>query len=183
MFRLIKKNNKLGFILIEMIAVMGIFSIATVIISAVYLNANNLHQNTISYQRLQNDGRYMIEKMAREIRGREIDWDRTLISIGGSVDCITFKKDEFGEVVKISLDNLTDNLRYIVDEEIATLNASDAAVTRCSFSITPNPSEDDQKNYQPKVTILLQIKNRNINPKYEREITLQTTISSRVYKR
>ena len=171
-----------GFSLAEVVISIGIFSIASVIISAVYLNANTLHQNTANLQRLQNDGRYIIEKIAREIRAREIEYP---LSESQPQDNIQFLPDENNEDLEIRY--LNGNIEYIINGLNANLNGDDVEVVEAKFYITPLTKDiwgdEPLSNFQPKVTILLKIKNKVANPKYEREVVLQTTVSSKVYSR
>ncbi|NCN07599.1 prepilin-type N-terminal cleavage/methylation domain-containing protein [Candidatus Falkowbacteria bacterium] len=173
-----------GFSLAEVVIAIGIFSIASVIISAVYLNASSLHQHTASYQRLQNDGRYIVEKIAREIRARQIKYPVEAVQ---PQDRIDFLKDELGNETSIVKSASGNNLEYIVNGQAANLNADDVAVTDVKFYIIPNLEDiyntNPATNKQPRVVIFLKLKNQNINPKFEKEIFIQTTISSRVYKR
>jgi len=175
--------HKRGFTLIEVVIAMGIFSIASVVISAVYLNANNLHQNTANFQRLQNEGRYIIEKIVRETRAREIDYSS--IDPLQPQSQIKFLKDELGDEVAISLVN--GNLIYSVGELSADLNAQDIEVSDVKFYVIPSTQnvwgEDPINDFQSRVTILLKLKNKVFNPDYQREILIQTTVSSKVYKR
>ena len=174
-----------GFSLAEVVVAIGIFSIASVIISTVYLNANDLHQHTVSYQRLQNDGRYIIEKMAREIRAREIKYPTGGVTL--PQNHIEFLKDEIGN--EVSIEWVNQNLVYMVSGQSANLNADDVLVTDLKFYIIPTQADqwgiDPTTNKQPRVVISLKLKNTNTNtnPKYQKEITIQTTISSKVYKR
>lgn len=173
-----------GFSLAEVIVAIGIFSIASVIISSVYLNANNLHQHTASSQRLQNDGRYIIEKMAREIRAREIKYPVGVIQ---PQDHIEFLKDELGNQVSIVKSISGGNIEYTVNGQSANLNADDVEIIDLKFYIIPNQEDkwntEPTTNKQPRVVIFLKLKNKNINPKFQKEISIQTTISSKVYKR
>lgn len=177
--------RKRGFTLAEVVVAMGIFSIASLVISAVYLNANNLHQHTVSFQRLQNEGRYIMEKMVREIRGREIDY--TTVAIFQPQDHIDFLGDEADMVVSVLYDSDSSSLVYTVDGVSANLNAEDIEVVNVKFYVVPSVASewgsDPVTNSQPRVTIFLKIKNKAFNPEFEREILLQTTVSSKVYKR
>ena len=88
------KKTQLGFTLVEVVVAIGIFSLASVIISTVYFNTNNLHQQTANFQRLQNEGRYLVEKIAREVRAREITYP---IDSPPPQNHLEFLKDEFTE--------------------------------------------------------------------------------------
>ena len=178
-----------GFTLIEIVVAIGIFSIASVIISSVYLNANNLHQHTAVFQRLQNDGRYMVEKITREIRAREIKYPNPVES--QPQDHLDFLKDEVGEEVSIKLSADGKNLKYSINSvngvSSANLNADDVEIVDVKFYVIPNREniwgDDPMTNEQPRVTLFLKLKNKAVNPKFQKEITIQTTISSKVYKR
>ena len=177
-----------GFTLIEIVVAIGIFSIASVIVSSVYMNANNLHQHTAVFQRLQNDGRYIVEKITREIRAREIQYPVEAIQPQNHLD---FLKDEVGEEVSIKLSADGKNLEYSINSvngvSSANLNADDVEIVEVQFYIIPNQENiwgsDPLTNEQPRVTLFLKLKNKAVNPKFQKEITIQTTISSKVYKR
>ncbi|MFH1668287.1 MAG: prepilin-type N-terminal cleavage/methylation domain-containing protein [Candidatus Komeilibacteria bacterium] len=177
--------NKRGYSLAEVIIAIGIFSIVSVIVSSVYLSANSLQQHTASLQRLQNEGRYIAEKITREIRGREIDYSEVLKD-DQPQEYINFLKDEIGEEVKISL--IDSNLEYdIGGGTSANLNADDVDVVNAKFYIIPDEQGtwglDPATNYQPRVTVLLELRSDPPNPKFQQSVILQTTISSKVYKR
>jgi len=190
-----KKLKRDGFTLVEILVAISIFAIVSVIVSAIFLNANHLQQNTANYQRLQNDGRYVIEKLAREIRSREIQYP-----VGDSfTDQLRFEKDENGDSLSVFAnpavrDGKTINsLVYSVyhDGESVPendfLNSSDVEISSVSFFVSPFVANDwgsvPNTKIQPRVTILLKIKNVAVNPKYVKELTLQTTVSSKVYTR
>ncbi|OGY44145.1 MAG: hypothetical protein A3B89_03300 [Candidatus Buchananbacteria bacterium RIFCSPHIGHO2_02_FULL_40_13] len=176
------KKTQLGFTLVEVVVAIGIFSLASVIISTVYFNTNNLHQQTANFQRLQNEGRYLVEKIAREVRAREITYP---IDSPPPQNHLEFLKDEFGD--QVSIKKINGNLEYMVNDQTAQLNAEDVEVVDLQFYVYPSQGnkwgEDPQSNIQPRVTLLMKLKNKAVNPKHEREITIQTTISSKVYKR
>lgn len=173
-----------GFTLAEVMVAVGIFSIASVLISAVYLNANSLHQNTTNLQRLQNDGRYMMEKMTREIRARELDYP---VEPTQPQDYLNFRPDEFGDVVSIRRGADPTSLEYIVNGVVANLNADDVEIVDIKFYIISGDESqwgvDPITNVQSRVTMFLKIKNKLVSPRFQREIVLQTTVSSKVYKR
>ncbi|MFA4871807.1 MAG: prepilin-type N-terminal cleavage/methylation domain-containing protein [Patescibacteria group bacterium] len=189
----LKKLRNGGFTLVEVLVAMGIFAVVSVIISGISLNVNNLQQNTANYQRLQNDGRYIIEKLAREIRARELIYSVDELPTGelNFKSELNFKKDEDNKSLSISL--ATGNLIYsIKDEETGQtkndfLNAEDVNVLDVKFFVVPffedNWRTGLTKNAQPRVTILLKLENVAANPKYKKELILQTTVSSKVYKR
>ncbi len=191
------KNNlksNFGFTLVETLVALSVFAIASVIISGIFINASNLQQHTASFQRLQNEARYMMEKMAREIRAREIDYSQIALDANNMTAQLVFKKDEANKVV--GLNRLGADLLYIeIDGGTvsAPLNANDVEVVSVWFRIYPgkdpflinSATNSYYNNIQPRVTILLKIKNRTgkVAEKYQEELSVQTAISSKSYQR
>ncbi|MFA5124510.1 MAG: prepilin-type N-terminal cleavage/methylation domain-containing protein [Patescibacteria group bacterium] len=182
-----------GFTLVEMLITAGLFAITSVLVGGIFINVNNLQQQTANMEKLQNDGRYMIEKIGREVRGRELDYERTLPPIDGKVDRLIFKKDEAGEVWQLAYDPEDFMAKIFIttispDSTVfASLNASDVGVSNLQFIVSPiydpyaNVTTDDYI-YQPKITLLMTIYNKNVPDRYRKELRLQTTISSKVYR-
>lgn len=185
------KIDKSGFTLIESIIAIGVFSVLSVMLAGIFVNANNLHKNTVSLQRLQNEGRYILEKLAKEIRGRDIDYDFGGIDFINQTNLLPFKKDEQGKILVVSYDATNKNLLYLDYNDLgminsqAALNASDVALKDVKFYVSPtsDPVADLTIASQPRVTIVLILENRGLAAKYQKELTLQTTISSKVYDR
>lgn len=177
----------------EMVVTVGVFAIVSMVSSAIFINVNNLQQQTGNLQRLQNEGRYLLEKIAREIRGRELDYGATNFNGEDIVSKLVFKKDESGEILSLGrgADDISGNFFITNDagSEPLTeqLNSNQVMVEKILFYINSN---DDPINLtatstdivQPRVTILMKIKNRNVPDKYIKELNLQTTISSKIYK-
>lgn len=177
------KLNNSGFTLAELLVSVSVFAVMSVLISGVYLNANNLQQKVASFQRLQNDGRYIVEKLAKEIRSREIDFP--LQAVGTRLD---FAEDRYGEIATVEF--VGDEIIYSIFDGTNTysepLNAEDVAVVEAKFSIMPinDPfTKVPEADMQPRVTILLQLRNKNVRPEDIQELTFQTTVSNKVYKR
>lgn len=191
--------NNSGFTLVEMIVATSIFAILAVLISGIFLQMTGVQRETANYQRLQNDGRYILEKLAKEIRAREIDYP-----VATQNTTLNFQKDEVGEQVSVCFVSSIGSLKYFVsglDENIGTnlmsraclsrgsdLNAKDIEVSSVNFYVTPTTEEKwadpvTFNNQQPRVTIVLKLRNRGIPADKIKELFLQTTISSKVYKR
>lgn len=177
-------RKQLGFTLAEMLVAVTIFALTFMIVSAIFMNGNKLQQHTASFQRLQNDGRYILEKLAREIRAREINYP-SLTSNPWTE--LRFQPDENQETLTVSFDASNGNLLYILNGGSAPINSEDVEVVSANFYVYPTTEDQwasaSLVNDQGRVTILLKLRNRNINPEYQRELVLQTTISNKVYKR
>ncbi len=180
-----------GFTLVEILVAISVFAIASVVIAGIFLNITGLQQNTASTQRLQNDARYILEKIAREVRSREIDYP-----LSNPQTYVYFRKDELGGYLYVCFDSANNNLKYYVSPTGDStncivsgepINASDVKVNNVQFYV--QPTAEDQwgempaTNIQPRVTILLELENRNINERYKEVLTVQTTVSSKLYKK
>jgi len=181
---IIKKNQ--GFTLIEILVTIGIFAIAMMVASAIFINVSNLQQQTANLAQLQNEGRYIIEKVAKEIRGRELDYNEMNINLeSGSTDKLLFKPDEYGEIYEIAYDNETKSIEITIADDsgskVARLNSESVAVDQFQFILTPAEAPGDEPSVQSRVTLLLAISNRDGLEKYRKSLSLQTTISSKIY--
>lgn len=187
------KLDQSGFTLAEMLVTVGIFAITMAISSSIFINVNNLQQQTASMAKLQNEGRYVMEKMSKEIRGRELDYVAMAGSLNettGVTNKLVFKTDEFGDTYKIYFDG--DKIKVDIvnanGTKTADLTAAEIIVDKLEFIVSP--AQDPYKAFpavtsifeQPRVTIMMVIKNRNVPEKYKRTLLLQTTISSKVYR-
>ncbi|MFA6593716.1 MAG: prepilin-type N-terminal cleavage/methylation domain-containing protein [Candidatus Buchananbacteria bacterium] len=188
----LKPGQNQGFTLVEMLITAGLFAITSILVGGVFINVNNLQQQTANMEKLQNDGRYMVEKMGREIRGRELDYEATLPSAEGKVDRLVFKEDEAGEIWQLAYDAEDFSAKIFIttvnpnNTVSASLNASDVGVKNLQFIVSPvfNPYDDDTLNdyvYQPEITVLMTLYNKNTSSRHYKELRLQTTISSKVY--
>ncbi|MFA5021185.1 MAG: prepilin-type N-terminal cleavage/methylation domain-containing protein [Patescibacteria group bacterium] len=179
---IIKKNQ--GFTLIEILVTIGIFAIVMMVASAIFINVSNLQQQTANLAQLQNEGRYIIEKVAKEIRGRELDYGQMDIDTDGSTDKLLFKSDEYGEVYEIAYDGGSKSIKITVTNEgfkTAQLNSESVAVDQFRLILTPAAAPGDEPSVQSRVTLLLMISNQDGLEKYRKSLSLQTTISSKIY--
>ena len=177
---MIGNNKQFGFTLIEVLVSVAIFSIAISVIATVFFNTNNLQQRTKNLQQVQNEGRYILDKLAKEIRAREID--ETL----SNNQSLFFKEDEFGEVLGFFYDSEKQNLMISSqvgqqDALSAPLNSKSIAISDVDFSILPLDPETDEFR-QPLVIVRLVLENRSGFQRYYQELRLQTAISSKFYK-
>ena len=180
-----------GFTLAEMLVAVGVFAVTMAVSSSIFINVNNLQQQTANMGKLQNEGRYVLEKISKEIRGRELDYASTILSATGTAESLAFKKDEFGDVYRIYFDAAAASVRVEVingaEEKNAALSSEAVIVEKLIFKVSPladpygiaalgPPFE------QPRVTISMVLKNRDVPDKYRKTLLLQTTISSKIYR-
>jgi len=175
----LKIKNNSGFTLVEMLVTVGVFAITVAVSSVVFLNVNNLQQQTANIASLQNEGRYILEKIAKEIRSRELNYDATSSDGSGLASTLVFQPDESRDVVSIIFDSGSQTIKLDKNGLEGPINSDQVLVESAKFLVTPTQSLPEQ---QPRVTILLVLKNKSVQAVYQKTLTLQTTISSRVYK-
>jgi prepilin-type N-terminal cleavage/methylation domain-containing protein len=174
------KLNNQGFTLVEVLMAVTVFSIAIAISSSVFLSVGNLQRETVALKNLQNEGRYLMEKMVREIRAREIDYE-SLDYIDEPVKTMTqgliFHPDEQEEVYQIIFSEDSKSISVSVNEQSAQLNSDRVEVVELKFYVYPFGD-----NIQPGATILLKLKNKEGGAEKDFVLNLQTSVSSRVYR-
>ncbi len=94
-----------GFTLMEMLVVMGIFSVVVTAASDIFMLSNRVERTVFASEKMQSDARYTLESIVREVRSDSIDygWYAThanmklpedrLALVGANGDRIVFSKD------------------------------------------------------------------------------------------
>ena len=207
----VDKNNS-GFTLVELLVVTAVFSILMIAIAAVYLAFSKDQVRTKISQRLLNNSQYALEIMAREIKNDYIfdltpsDSECADLIGGGNViysNCILLVR-ESGQMVtffKRAAGDDDQKLFYVVldcnsdysscswgDSESYTQllgeSINDTHVENLDFHIMPiTDPYDGNSNQQPRVTILLETSYHSDKDIEAVSHSLQTTVSSRVYRR
>ena len=187
------KKNLRGFTLAEMLVTVGVFAITMTVSSSIFINVNNLQQQTANMAKLQNEGRYILEKISKEIRGRELDYAQiNLDSVTGLTDTLVFKPDEFGETYTVYYNTNNKSINVQTYTEVAgiktaILSSEEITVDKMQFRISPTTDPYDisvssSPLEQSRVTIMMEIKNANTMERYQKKLLLQTTISSKNYR-
>jgi prepilin-type N-terminal cleavage/methylation domain-containing protein len=167
-----------SFTLIEMLVVIGIFSLIIGAVSDLFLSGIFSQKKILTEQDLLNQTGYLLEYMGRALRMAKKD------DIGG-VNCLPGEKVNYkvnpaqNEIVFRNYNN--ECQRFFLDgtqikEEkngiVLPLTSSALKVDSLKFSISGQEQTD---NLQPRVTIFLEIEGQ----KYQPKIKIQTTISQR----
>jgi len=63
-----------GFTLMEMLVVMGIFSVVVTAASDIFMLSNRVERKVFASEKMQSDARYTLEAMVREVRSDSIDY-------------------------------------------------------------------------------------------------------------
>ncbi len=166
------KDNK-GFTLVELLVAVSIFAILSTIISGIYLSFSKSQARTFISQSLLNDAQYILETVAKEIKNNEI-----IISNWG-VDNIYKIQKENEDKYEFLYDDSLKKINYgIVGGDKIDLNdITDFKISYFNMYLKENINE------QPRVTISLEVKNTTENENEKVNYKLQTTVSSRIYKR
>jgi prepilin-type N-terminal cleavage/methylation domain-containing protein len=200
-----KKNNlqnQSGLSLIELLVAVSIFSLLTILIAGIYLAFTTSQIRTKVAQRLLNNAQFALEGMAREIRNNEIyyrDYPCNQIDLGGGYlaeKCIYLKHEDgaiAGFAANIAGSRLFYTVRDPVDHTWATTGfvffnpLENIILDDINFLISPAATDDPfvegGPNQHPMVTIQLQVSTRADKVAEQITYNLQTTVSSRFYKR
>lgn len=162
---MIGSNNnysKSGFTLIELLVAVTVFSLVIIVAVGLLTAAIRNQRRSIAIQNVQDNGRYLIGLMAKEIRMSEFNTangETTILNIihpiNGNIN-YTFSGTQIlrnGEL--INSDEVEVGGRFYVDGKTAG---------------------DDE---QPRVTIVMKVKTTRIKTEERSEINLQTTLTQR----
>ncbi|HLC89800.1 MAG TPA: prepilin-type N-terminal cleavage/methylation domain-containing protein [Patescibacteria group bacterium] len=237
------RHRQTGFSLMEIIVVLGIFSLLLVVVVNIYLIALKTQRQTSLRQETLSQLRYVAETMVRNIRASEIDYTYSFNQDGDDGIYGSEKElaliDEGGRKIIYFYDQ--GEIRISIDGQISALTDLDQVkILKFYFFIQPakNPFLEEQcndalvpsnclataippvsctvndlelgltgfcqcvndsqcasgfcdpesnlclpPNFQPRVTIVLAFQSAGIRPEDIKTIYLQTSASSRVYKR
>lgn len=185
MFSFQKKNT--GFTLIEILVAMSIFVIVMLTIGGIFVSITKTQRKSSIEQRVQAEARYALELLTQEIKGGEIDYNAYGGALGSNLQTILNLIRPNGDNVQFRLGDNT--LKMRVGGSDQNVLSSDVKVENLQFYITPLASPFDfgagVPNEQPRVTISFTVKEAKTTAKAEEksEMKVQTTVSSRIYRR
>ncbi|MEA3449544.1 MAG: prepilin-type N-terminal cleavage/methylation domain-containing protein [Patescibacteria group bacterium] len=189
------KLNQKGYTLIEIMVATSLFVMLIFIATNIFTSVNEVQRITIANQTNQDNVRYFMEVIAKEMRqairsDKECD---TVYTAGYAYDNQVFRtanseselyfKNKHSECVKYYI-NSYDDVSVIVreiDGVKASSTPSDLVVDNFKFDIVDN-LDDEVTDEQPRVTLSFDIKYKSNRTEYEQAIRMQTTISSRNYR-
>lgn len=201
--RLIKQKNNQGFTLMETVVGLALFGVALIALTDIYLLSQVAQNRLVGETKIQSDARYVMEVMAREIRMNMIDYE----AISGSSEQ---SSSEQSFLNYLPLRDLADNTLVFFTTSSPTIceggttnclavmrNNSDSAsitpsgvnILRANFYVYPESdpfkilADDYAASSTPRVTIILVTENVNGRLGEKNTQHLQTTVSSRIYKR
>ncbi len=203
-------DRSVGFTFVELLVSIAIFMFMSAAIIGIYVAFSRNQAHVKANQQLLNDSQYALEIMAREARNDLfLDYSvsasdcSTLLGSTNYQNCIVLKRDS-GQVIAFARDISNSSLSYFVltctnDNIFSTCTATGyeastpllsptlnkIKVDELAFVITPttNPFEIGGPNQQPLVTIKLGTSYDSTVPVEAVSHRLQTTVSSRIYRR
>lgn len=197
------KNNQSGLTLVEILVAVSIFSLLSVVVSGIYVAFSNAQARATRAQRLLNDAQFALVGMAREIRNNELYYgfggmtpaicDTEIDNL--SVESCVFLRKNDGTIVAFAKESGVNKLDYLVKDQINdtwsvtgfVFNDGDEGVeiNSLNFVIEPStdPSIEGNTNRQPFVMLQVQVNTADTNIYKKVSYNLQTSVSSRVYKR
>ncbi len=173
----IQHPNK-AFTLIELLVAMTIFITVISAVVVIFSRALEVQRRTFALQSVQDNARYALEAIAREIRMADV-----VTGEGGyeELDIINYK----GEDVRFKwfLGEAQKQLKVKRNgSPYSLLTSEDVEITNLQFYIRKCTTEEPIIDIQPRVTISMAI--RSANPSYQdtAKMHLETTVSTRIYK-
>jgi len=163
-------HNK-GFTLVELVISVFVFSVLIGIAGGIFVSSLNLQRKAINIKKIEENGRFILEVMTREIRVANPINTPDNNCPTSPTSTLSFVHPVNGNI-EYSLVNK--EVHRKVETEDTTISNPDVEVTKLNFCISGNAGGD---NKQPRVTILLSLK-AGLG-KEEVSLDLQTTVSQR----
>src|SRR3989344_7482502 len=162
-----------GFTLIELLVAVFIFSILVTIAGGSFVSALSLQRRALNIKNTEENGRFILELMARELRvANPINTPDTSCP-GSGASILSFQHPVNGAVV-YSLSG--GQVHRQVGGSDTIISNPNVEISRLNFCISGNSLNDDK---QPRVTIILSLKSGGTMAE-SGTIDLQTSVSQRV---
>lgn len=159
------KNNQ-GISIIELLVALGIFAMVMSITINIFTAELKVQRKNLAYQAIQDDARYALEKMSREIRMSHIETN------DGSRDQLEITAFKAGE---------SQNVIYSLSSGRILRNSD--AITSQKVNISKLKFYIDNKNQPPAtVTIVITAEVEGEKSEQRAKMNLQTTLSARDYE-
>lgn len=174
-------KNQNGFSLIEIIIAISIFIMVLTVATTAFVNNSSYQKRITALQDAENNARYILEVMAREIRlARDIDNGQRSIALGDND--FSFKNYKDDAVIYCSSDaggncvSGGDYLARMAGGAGQVLNTSSVRIKNLNF-ITNNFADSPAR--QKIITIFFTAESAN-NP--DIKIDIQTSVTARIYE-
>ena len=165
--------NKKGFTLVELIVAVFIFSVLVALAGGSFISALSLQRRALNIKKVEENGRFILELMAREIRVANpiATGDNSCPASGTSILAFTHPVNG---AIEYSLSG--NQVHRRVNGVDSIISSPDVEASRLIFCISGNTTGDDR---QPRVSIILGLK----TPGSAADVAfldLETSVSQRV---
>ncbi|MEK7545511.1 MAG: prepilin-type N-terminal cleavage/methylation domain-containing protein [Patescibacteria group bacterium] len=194
------KTAPRGITLMELLVVMGIFSLTVALTSSIFLLSNQAQRRVLAITAAQADLRFTLESIVREVRAGSIDYETyeaaggiqapslNLIIRSASGSRLEFYKETNPSICPAGVAGC---LAVRVDGVAQSVTSSGILLENLAFFITPQADpfsiDEDSGLYkadaQPTVTLALKVRTQGRRPEDIVTLNAQTTIAARSYVR
>lgn len=166
------KWQEKGFTLIELLVSVSLFAVFVTISTGLFLMSIQGERKIFSFQSVQDNSRYVMEYMAREIR-----MGKNYLVSGTST--LTFTNQKSETVIYCIVNNV---IKRAVNTSPCSstgsnLTSSEVVVVNSLEFLMSGGSAGDYK--QPRITIIIKARSAGTTPSVESTLNLQTTVSAR----
>lgn len=196
-------GGEAGFTLMELVVVMGIFSMVVVAASDIFLLASTAQRKVFDLERIQADARFTMEAITREVRAGGIDYgyyegradpvsvpERELALVdSNNTHLVFYRSEDPGDCVD---QNSAPCLVVRIESgDSVPITPRDVVVRTASFYIAPatDPTKFTVEtgtydtDQHPRVTVVLVLEASAGRAARRALVSFQTTVASRIYRR
>lgn len=202
------RQSQKGFTLMELLVVLGIFSMVVTAASDIFMLTGRSQRRVFGLERTQADARFVMEALTREIRTGRIDYEyyaerevrqgtifgapETELALVDSTDTpIRFFLSDDDTASDCAADSAPCLLVSVDGGPASAITPKGVSVSTLAFYISPlsDPTEFDigtgtfLTNEQPRVTIVLSLDSMAGRTDEQAHLVLQTTVTNRRYDR
>lgn len=169
-----KKTYQKGFSFVEVLVTVVIFMLIMTAIISIFLSVLNAQRRVTAQRKIQQDMRYVTERIERDIRTGKVDYSAQPGFVGAT-ELFVIPQD--GSVVQYAIQGGA----VVRNGEVLTSSATE--IDRLSFLVYPDKSsyQGGVSNEQVRVTMYVQAHATILEE--TSEIVFQTTISNRSYEK
>ncbi|MBI4281417.1 hypothetical protein HY625_01210 [Candidatus Uhrbacteria bacterium] len=182
-----------------MVVVLGIFLVAMTAATSIFVSAHKASARTVALTRTSGDARWVMEKMVGDIRLATVDYASLRLDGEGKASQLFLRTQE-GKLVGYGMPSDADRvsvcggasgcIMFFPEDSTtpARITGNSIAVKRLDFYVWPQKdpfvlASDGRALGQPRVTIVLDTETVGGKKEEQSHLSLQTTVSTRVYKR
>lgn len=180
--------HKHGFTLIEAIVATALFAFVVSSMLGIFLSILKLDSRTRAQRAVSDNGRYIMEFLAKEVRDGRIDYSAA--ACGGVVTsitdlCLVNQNNESEHIYPANASALSGaGTDLVIAKALGTsnMNSSKVKITKLQFIVNPTTdplTNAKAANEQPHVTIVLELQYESSRD--PAKMNLQTTISENFY--